>query len=174
MGAMRMRRYLLSALAGALLLLAGAPPPAHAGGAITGKAFVIDGGTLEVSGKRIHLFGIDAPDRAQTCLTKRGGSYPCGLRAAFALDNLAKGKPVSCDPRGVDSALRIIATCSYNGLDIGGAMIEAGWAIADVRYSDAYLQTEKAAAAAGEGLWQGQFEEPAVWRQRKKTESAAN
>ena len=150
------------------VLFAFAPPTASAKDVITGKAFVVDAGTLEVAGRRIHLFGIDAPDRAQTCTTKKGAAYPCGLRAAFALDNLAKGKLVSCAPRGVDGAMRIMAMCSYNGLDIGGAMIESGWAIADVRYSDTYLKTEEAAANAGLGLWQGNFEEPSIWREKKK------
>lgn len=150
-------------LALAMLLLTAADGGAQ-GKAITGTAFVLDANTLQVKGQKIRLFGIDAPDRKQTCLSEKRKSYPCGLRAAFALDNLAKGKLVSCQPRGVDSQMRILATCSHNGLDIGGAMVEAGWAIADTRYSQMYVATERAAEEYRRGLWQGEFEEPQMWR----------
>jgi endonuclease YncB( thermonuclease family) len=33
----------------------------------TGQASVIDGDTLEIYGRRIRLFGIDAPESRQTC-----------------------------------------------------------------------------------------------------------
>ena len=48
--------------------------PVHAD--ISGRARVIDGDTIEVSGSRIRLHGIDAPESAQTCLAggKRGGA----------------------------------------------------------------------------------------------------
>jgi endonuclease YncB( thermonuclease family) len=156
------------AVAGALAL-AGAPPAQPKDlGTIVGKAFVVDANIVEVKGQRIRLFGVDAPDRAQTCANKKGGGYPCGLRAAFALDNLAKGKVISCVPRGVDSELRILAVCSYAGLDIGGAMVESGWSIADVRYSEQYVETEDAAHAAKLGLWAGAFDDPTEWRQKNK------
>lgn len=135
---------------------------------ISGKAFVFDANTLEVRGKQIRLFGIDAPDRPQTCTSKAGKSYPCGLRAAFALDNLAKNKMVTCQPRGADSRMRVLAVCSHNGLDIGGAMVEAGWAMADTRYSNQYLKTQQAAETSGIGLWQGEFEEPQSWRRKPR------
>jgi endonuclease YncB( thermonuclease family) len=152
----------------AAALLAAAPASGKELGTIVGKAFVVDANIVEVKGQRIRLFAVDAPDRRQTCATGKGGAYPCGLRAAFALDNLAKGKVISCVPRGVDSDLRILAVCSYAGLDIGGAMVESGWSIADVRYSDQYVETEDAAHAAKLGLWAGAFDDPTEWRQKNK------
>ena len=156
------------AVAASALLASPTPASAKDVGTIVGKAFVVDANNVEVKGQRIRLFGVDAPDRRQTCATHAGGAYPCGLRAAFALDNLAKGKLISCVPRGVDSELRILAMCSYAGLDIGGAMVESGWSIADIRYSDQYVETEDAARAAKLGLWGGAFDDPTEWRLKHK------
>jgi endonuclease YncB( thermonuclease family) len=35
---------------------------------ITGPATVIDGDTIDIEGRRIRLYGIDAPESRQTCL----------------------------------------------------------------------------------------------------------
>ncbi len=51
------------AIAAALLLLTS---PALAQG-ITGPARVVDGDTIDVAGQRIRLYGIDAPEKNQTC-----------------------------------------------------------------------------------------------------------
>ena len=51
---------------------------------VSGSAKVIDGDTLEVSGKRIRLFGIDAPEASQIC--ERDGQS--GL--------VAKPRPLVC------------------------------------------------------------------------------
>jgi endonuclease YncB( thermonuclease family) len=163
-----MNRFVSAAMLAAAALLLTAADGVAQGRTIAGKAFVFDANTLEVKGEKIRLFGIDAPDRKQTCLSEKRKSYPCGLRAAFALDNLAKGKTVSCQPRGIDSQNRILALCSHNGLDIGGAMVESGWAIADRRYSEMYVKTESAAEEYRRGLWQGEFEEPQSWRRQPR------
>ena len=39
---------------------------------IEGQAIVIDGDTIKVQGKKIRLFGIDAPELKQICKRKNG------------------------------------------------------------------------------------------------------
>ena len=51
---------------------------------INGIARVIDGDTLAISGARIRLHGIDAPESRQLC-QKDGQSYRCGQQATVAL-----------------------------------------------------------------------------------------
>ena len=50
--------------------------------AILGKAWVIDGDTVDVSGTRVRLDGIDAPETGQTCADARGQAWLCGSIAA--------------------------------------------------------------------------------------------
>ncbi len=61
----------------ALLLLCS---PAAAAGTISGPATVIDGDTIEVHGTRINLYGIDAPETAQSCQTVTGRITAAAVR----------------------------------------------------------------------------------------------
>jgi endonuclease YncB( thermonuclease family) len=55
---------------------------------LTGQASVIDGGTLETHGQRIHLSGIDAPESAQLCRNADSDLYRCGAKAATLLTTI--------------------------------------------------------------------------------------
>lgn len=75
-------RLLTSALSlGAALVM-----PAVAADPIIGRATVIDGDTLEISGERIRPHEVDAPESWQTCGDGDGGTYRCGRQAALELD----------------------------------------------------------------------------------------
>jgi endonuclease YncB( thermonuclease family) len=67
-------------LAVALSLLAAVPSIAVSQEAVTGQASIVDGDTLEIRGVRIRLFGIDAPESAQTCHDDDGKLYRCGIK----------------------------------------------------------------------------------------------
>jgi hypothetical protein len=45
---------------------------------IQGVPRVVDGDTLDFSGTRVRLFGIDAPETKQSCTAAKGGDYLCG------------------------------------------------------------------------------------------------
>ncbi|WP_119419756.1 thermonuclease family protein [Desertibaculum subflavum] len=138
--------------------------PAFASEAISGRASVIDGDTLEIHGQRIRLHGIDAPESAQTCKDDRGGSHRCGQRAALALSNKIGERPVACAPRGTDRYQRIIAVCHLGGEDLNAWLVSVGWAIAYRRFSTDYVSHEDAAREAKRGLWAGTFTPPEEWR----------
>ena len=52
---------------------------------IVGIASVIDGDTIEIHGRRIRLFGIDAPESQQFCFRPNGEPWRCGQAASFVL-----------------------------------------------------------------------------------------
>lgn len=137
------------------------PPP------IIGRASVIDADTLEIRGRRIRLWGVDAPESRQSC-ERAGLTYQCGTAAANALSNWVTERTVTCAPRGrPDRYQRIVAVCSVGGTDMGGWLVRNGHALDYVRYSGgAYASDEEAARLSRAGIWAGTFERPWVWRQR--------
>ena len=131
---------------------------------ITGRASIIDGDTLEIHGQRIRLSAIDAPESGQTCADANGKPWRCGTFAARAMDDLAGGKTLTCDPVDVDRYNRIVAVCYAGQTDVGAALVRAGLAMAYRKYGLDYVADEKAAQIEKQGMWAGQFEWPWDWR----------
>lgn len=146
-------------IAAALLLLT---TPAMAQD-VSGPARAADGDSLGLSGISVRLFGVDAPELAQTC--ERGGaSWPCGSEAAAKLAGLVAGTSVQCEQKDIDDYGRIVATCRAGNIDLGGAMIDAGLAVALPHFTDRYVGAEARAREARRGLWSGTFQMPADYR----------
>jgi endonuclease YncB( thermonuclease family) len=133
---------------------------------LSGIARVIDGDTIDVHGTHIRLNGIDAPESKQTC-EANGQTYACGEQATEALIVLLGARPVECAERGKDRYQRIIATCQVDSTDVGGWMVEHGWAVAYRKYSLDYVSAEDRARSAKLGIWAGTFDMPEDWRRRK-------
>lgn len=144
----------------------GLSQPAWAG-TVEGMPTVIDGDTIEVAHTRIRLFGIDAPEKRQSCQSVNG-DWPCGQVALRELSNRLEGKSVTCTEHGHDRYKRMIATCESGTEDIGAWMVGQGWALAYRHYSSAYLPQEEWAKANGLGIWRGAFVNPWDWRKANK------
>lgn len=144
------------------LFLAAAPVPAIAQ-IISGPATAIDGDSLEMTGVRIRLFGIDAVEGQQTC-QRNGSSWACGQEAADQLSAMLREKDITCEQRDRDRYGRIVAICTADGFDLGEAMVLQGYAVALSTISNAYVDTEDRARAAKLGIWSAQFELPAAYR----------
>ena len=144
-----------------LILFSGS---AFAAEPIIGRASVTDGDTVVIHGTRVRLFGIDAPESAQSCEDAAGRDYRCGQRAALALADRIGESPITCEPRDTDRYGRTVAVCRKDGEDLNAWMVEQGYAVAFRRYSTAYGSQEGAARAAKRGLWAGTFEDPSEYR----------
>jgi len=157
----------------AVLLLAACDGAAAGGQTIVGPARVLDGDSLEVRGRQIRLFGIDAPEGGQTCLDQARRSYPCGERARAALIAKIGGSTVRCVVQDTDRYERLVAVCYRGDEDLNGWLVAEGWALAYRRYSRDYVDAEDAARRAGVGMWRGRFEKPWEYRERQRTEAQA-
>lgn len=136
---------------------------------IEGRPTVVDGDSITI---QIRLFGIDAPELRQTCKSDAGVDYPCGQKASDALLRLIGGNEVRCIKRDQDTQYgRPVAICHAGEIDIGGAMVEQGWAVAYRKYSTEYVAKEDEARLAKRGMWAGTFEPPAEYRARLKSGS---
>lgn len=140
---------------------------------LDGPVRVIDGDTLEISGERVRLFGIDAPEHDQRCTDAAGRPWACGARATETLRDLTRGRAVRCSGEEQDRYGRLVAHCTVAGRDLGAAMVRDGMAFAYRRYSRDYVGAEEQAKAAGRGIWAGAAENPAAVRAGARPVQAA-
>lgn len=120
---------------------------------------VVDGDSLEMSGRRLRLDGIDAPELAQIC-ARAAAPYPCGRVARDRLADLAAAGPLACTGSRRDRYDRLLVTCRAGGRDLGAEMVRAGWAVS----YGGYRAEEAEARREKRGLWSGAFESPDEWR----------
>jgi endonuclease YncB( thermonuclease family) len=87
---------------------------------IMGRCWVIDGDTIDITGTRIRLAGIDAPELDD----------PFGQVAKAALMRLCKGMVIRAVTDGDLSYDRVVATCYLpDGRDLSAELVKAGLAI---------------------------------------------
>lgn len=144
------------------VLFALAPAPAFAQ-TISGYSRAVDGDTLEMTGYRVRLFGIDAVERGQVC-DRAGEAWRCGEEAAALLAELVEGREVACEARDTDAYGRLVGVCRAGRIDLSAAMAGAGYAVALEDFSEAYLLSVDAARRARAGIWASEFAEPRAWR----------
>ncbi|MET0547288.1 MAG: thermonuclease family protein [Caulobacterales bacterium] len=126
---------------------------------IAGTASVSDGDTLKFDGFRVGLWGIDAPERGQTC-----GKTDAGALAENALRTLANGKRTVCEVRDYDSKTkRPIATCTVDGEDLAASLVEQGWAYPR-NSQNAYGVEQSRAKASMKGVNILSCDSPSKWR----------
>ena len=143
---------------------------AAAGEMLSGRAIIVDGDTLKLDGGAVRLFGIDAPERSQTCRDSRGATYRCGVSATEALASRLGDVRVRCEPRDRDQYDRIVAVCFVGTTDLNDWMVGQGWALAYRHYSRDYVATEDAARTGRKGMWNGTFEKPWAVRYQRERE----
>ena len=125
--------------------------------------------TLDVGGVRVRLHGVDAFERGQVCDLPAGG-WACGAAATTAMKSRAEGRRLVCEVRDTDRYGRKVSRCERDGLDVAGALVNDGLALAYRRYSADYVPAEEAARARRAGAWAGSFDRPEQWRRRGRRE----
>lgn len=156
-----MRPLAVAVLAFLVGIVAYAASPAP----ITGPAFVIDGDTLDVAGVRVRLWGIDAPEAAQSCFDDKNQRYSCGSLATDVLVEEIGMADVTCQKQDTDRYGRVVAICFVHGHDLGARMVQRGFALDYEHYSGGkYRAEQEEAAKAKRGIWIGRFDQPWDWR----------
>jgi len=141
--------------------------PAAAGHPQVGRAWVIDGDTIDVARVRIRLLGIDAPESDQSCADGAGKRWYCGHAARHALIRYLAGKLLSCAGSAFDRYRRVLAVCKLpDGSDVNAWLVQEGWALA--YHSGVYRAQEAEARVAKRGIWAGSFIPPWEWRHRHR------
>ena len=125
---------------------------------------IIDGDTIILNSEKIRFYGIDTPEKKQTCTDNNGKSYSCGIRATLELKKIIGSKKVSCIKKTKDRYKRSISICFVDGNDINSLMVKKGWALAYRKYSKKYVEDEVIAKSKKVGMWSGDFIAPWKWR----------
>jgi len=124
---------------------------------------VVDGDTVKFGPQLVRLFGIDAPERSQTC---DDGQWRAGALARKALEDFIAGRPVVC--RQVDTERKTnppVAQCFAGEDDLQEKMVSAGWAWAlPANSKDRYVPDERDAALRKVGVHAHKCVPPAEWR----------
>jgi endonuclease YncB( thermonuclease family) len=139
---------------------------------VSGRAKVTDGDSLEIGDTRLRLFGVDAVEGRQSC-TRDGREWACGDEAARKLRSLIGDRSITCTKRDIDDFDRVVAVCRAGNVDLAAEMARAGLATAYRRYSNDYVDEERAAQSARRGIWAGDFARPEDWRREHEPRERA-
>lgn len=105
---------------------------------------VVDGDTFVASGRKVRVWGIDAPEKGET-------GY---MTAGWFLDSFIKGKELNCKFIDKDKYQRDVMQCFSDGMDIGSIMVRFGLARDYKKYSGGYYeQEEREAKRLKRGIW---------------------
>jgi endonuclease YncB( thermonuclease family) len=153
-----MARALLALLLLTLVVGPGGRALAANDGRITSYAIVQDDATLRVQGRTIRLFGLYIPPTGQGCVTVLRPPR-CGSRAVRALETKIQGF-VECLPqqRYTDGSISAICFAREGSIldppvDLGGWLIEQGFAVAGPGAPFEYGILEKIARTNRRGVW---------------------
>ncbi len=128
---------------------------------VAGVFQAVDGDTLSQAGRRLRFSGIDAPELAQVCMRGKT-SWRCGADAKAVLARMASSGHLVCAGVGEDRYGRLLVECRDAEGDVNARLVAQGWAVSFGRYA----AEERQARVARRGIWSGEFERPADWRER--------
>jgi endonuclease YncB( thermonuclease family) len=113
----------------------------HGGGRseVSGRAYVLDGDTIEVGGVRVRLQGLHCPEAGE----------PGGSAATSAMQRMTRGDTVRCTLTGERSYDRIVGTCYVADIDLTAAIIRQGTCARCARHDPGgrYLPVQREAGA---------------------------
>lgn len=125
---------------------------------------VHDGDTLTVDGRRVRLFGIDAPELDQ----------PGGAASREYLARLVQGRSVEVVEKDIDAYGRVVGVVlAHDGREVNAMMVRAGhaWVYRTYCRDCAELKRDEALARReGLGLW-GEPRPVPPWKWRKQSRS---
>lgn len=145
---------------------------ADVAGYVAGRMDIVDGDTLRIGAQRLRLFGVDAPERAQSCTTAEGHIWPCGAWVTAQVRQRYQGAYARCTELAQDRYGRSVVRCEVAGGDLGHWLVREGLAFAYRKYSRRYVAVETQAVAARRGVHGSDVQHPAAFRAARRQAAA--
>ncbi|WP_346899380.1 thermonuclease family protein [uncultured Roseibium sp.] len=118
---------------------------------------VIDAGSLGTDGLLVRIAHINALKPDETCVSRVGGTWPCGARARTALRGLIRMFTIVCQKTEDLGPRQIAATCILRKTDIGEWLVRYGWADPEENAPERYLELAAEAKKRKRGKWQSEW-----------------
>ncbi|WP_417676280.1 thermonuclease family protein [Roseibium sp.] len=118
---------------------------------------VIDAGTLGTEDLLVRIAHISPLKPDETCVSRVGGTWPCGTRARTALRGLIRMFTIVCHKTQDLGPRQIAATCIRRKTDIGEWLVRYGWADPAEDAPETYLELAAEAKKNKRGKWQAEW-----------------
>jgi endonuclease YncB( thermonuclease family) len=130
---------------------------------------VLSAGILKTDDLTVHIAHVDALAADQTCVSRLGGTWPCGARARTSLRGLVRLYTISCEKIAEIGPREISAVCFRRKTDLGAWLLRYGWADATAGAPDNYRKLAQNARQKKKGMWQSEWLEEPVNTAPEKT-----
>jgi endonuclease YncB( thermonuclease family) len=128
----------------------------------------IEGDLIEVAGKPVRLYGIDAPELAQSCRVMIF-AWGCGIESQKMLNALIAEREVTCVEVARERGGLPLALCRTESVQLNETMVRIGMAVAAPSEPRRFASEEALAEREGVGVWRSNFEMPWEWRAANAT-----
>jgi len=125
------------------------------------RPVVLDAGTLRMKRLTVRLADLDAPALKETCPSRLGGTWPCGMRARTALRAFVRRRAVTCEDMVEIAPGLVSARCRRQDEDLSAWMVRQGWARPGEGAGEDMRAAAEAARDARKGIWQLEQRPPA-------------
>lgn len=127
-----------------------AAEPAAPAFQVIARPAIVAAGVLETTRGRVTLKDIAPLDPAETC-GQGTSTWPCGQLAATQFRRFLRGRSVTCDIADPDWQGEVTARCTLGKEDVGGWLVEQGWARAQP--GSVYKEVGRKAEADRRGIF---------------------
>ncbi|SHL53108.1 thermonuclease family protein [Roseibium suaedae] len=118
---------------------------------------VVDAGTLKTKAFTVRLAWIKPLGLKETCVSRVGGQWPCGVRARTALRGLIRMNKIACEKVAEEGPNALSANCSRGPINLAAWMVENGWAVPDEGAPEDFAALMNKAREQKAGQWQSEW-----------------
>lgn len=118
---------------------------------------VLDGGRIKSDRLTVTLAHIVPLKSDETCVSRLGGTWPCGARARTFLRGLVRQLKVVCHKIEDTGPQQILATCSRGSMDLSRRLVRYGWADPAPDAPEDLFELAEKAKERKVGKWQSEW-----------------